>query len=385
MKKIVVLGAGLVGNVIARDLTKDPEIEVSVADINQKALDFLKSNFNIQGIKADLSNTENLKKIIADFDLVVGAVPGFMGYQTLKTVIEEGKDIVDISFFDEDPFSLSELAKEKGVTAVIDCGVAPGLSNIILGYVNSILEKVESFLCYVGGLPVIRTWPYEYKAPFSPIDVIEEYTRPARFVENGKVVVKPALSDPELLEFEGIGSLEAFNTDGLRTLLKTMPHIPNLKEKTLRYPGHIEKMKILRETGFFGKEDIEIKGVKIKPIDLTTKLLFEEWKLRPGEEDYTIMEIEVEGKHENKIVQHRYYLLDKYDKQEQMISMARTTGFTCSIIANLVVKGKYAPKTLVPPELIGENHEVFEILINELEKRNVCFKTTVRELKIRNN
>ncbi|MHA1317133.1 MAG: saccharopine dehydrogenase C-terminal domain-containing protein [Candidatus Heimdallarchaeaceae archaeon] len=361
MKKIVVLGAGLVGNVIARDLTKDPEIEVSVADINQKALDFLKSNFNIQGIKADLSNTENLKKIIADFDLVVGAVPGFMGYQTLKTVIEEGKDIVDISFFDEDPFSLSELAKEKGVTAVIDCGVAPGLSNIILGYVNSILEKVESFLCYV------------------------EYTRPARFVENGKVVVKPALSDPELLEFEGIGTLEAFNTDGLRTLLKTMPHIPNLKEKTLRYPGHIEKMKILRETGFFGKEDIEIKGVKIKPIDLTTKLLFEEWKLRPGEEDYTIMEIEVEGKHENKIVQHRYYLLDKYDKQEQMISMARTTGFTCSIIANLVVKGKYAPKTLVPPELIGENHEVFEILINELEKRNVCFKTTVRELKIRNN
>ncbi|MHA1353368.1 MAG: saccharopine dehydrogenase NADP-binding domain-containing protein, partial [Candidatus Heimdallarchaeaceae archaeon] len=103
MKKIVVLGAGLVGNVIARDLAKDPEIEVSVADINQKALDFLKSNFNIQGIKADLSNTENLKKIIADFDLVVGAVPGFMGYQTLKTVIEEGKDIVDISFFDEDP------------------------------------------------------------------------------------------------------------------------------------------------------------------------------------------------------------------------------------------------------------------------------------------
>ncbi len=248
MKKVIVLGAGLVGNVIARDLVKDPEIEVTVSDINQEALDFLQNNFNIQVIRADLSNTDNLRKIISDFDLVVGAVPGFMGYQTLKTVIEEGKDIVDISFFDEDPFSLSELAKEKGVTAVVDCGVAPGLSNIILGYINSIMENVNSFLCYVGGLPVIRTWPYEYKAPFSPIDVIEEYTRPARFVENGKLVVKPALSDAELLEFEGMGTLEAFNTDGLRTLLKTMDHIPNLKEKTLRYPGHIEKIRILRET-----------------------------------------------------------------------------------------------------------------------------------------
>ena len=382
MKKVIVLGAGLVGNVIARDLVKDPEIEVTVSDINQEALDFLQNNFNIQVIRADLSNTDNLRKIISDFDLVVGAVPGFMGYQTLKTVIEEGKDIVDISFFDEDPFSLSELAKEKGVTVVVDCGVAPGLSNIILGYINSIMENVNSFLCYVGGLPVIRTWPYEYKAPFSPIDVIEEYTRPARFVENGKLVVKPALSDAELLEFEGMGTLEAFNTDGLRTLLKTMDHIPNLKEKTLRYPGHIEKIRILRETGFFSKEKINVDGVDIKPIDLTSKLLFKEWKLRPGEEDYTIMEIEVEGKNENKIIQYRYYLLDRYDKKEKIISMARTTGFTCSIIANLVVKGKYSPKTLVPPELIGENHEIFKILMTELEKRNVRFKTTVRELKI---
>ncbi|MHA1303703.1 MAG: saccharopine dehydrogenase family protein [Candidatus Heimdallarchaeaceae archaeon] len=377
--KILVLGAGLVGNVIARDLAKDPEINVTVADINEKTLKRLEEKYAISGIQADLSNKQKLKELVQDFDLIVGAVPGFMGYQTLKTVIEAGKNIVDISFFEEDPFTLDILAKEKGVTAIIDCGVAPGLSNIILGYVDSCLDKTNTFLCYVGGLPVVRNWPYEYKAPFSPIDVLEEYTRPARYVENGKVVIKPALSEPELLEFKGIGTLEAFNTDGLRTLLKTM-NVPNMKEKTLRYPNHIEKMRILRETGFFDKEPIEIKGVKICPIDLTSHLLFKEWKLEEGEEDLTVMEITVEGEKEGKIVQHNYYMLDRYDKNEHIISMARTTGYTCSIIARLVAKGEFNQKGIIPPEYLGKEHTIFKTLMEELEKRNVKFEKTIKEI-----
>ncbi|MHA1954260.1 MAG: saccharopine dehydrogenase family protein, partial [Candidatus Heimdallarchaeaceae archaeon] len=333
--KIVVLGAGLVGNVIARDLAEDKSVKVSIVDFNQEILDKLTHDFDLQGICADLSNPNIIKDIVKDFDLVIGALPGFMGYQALKAVIEARKNIVDISFFEEDPFSLDELAKEKGVIAVVDCGVAPGSSNIILGYVDSILDKTESFLCYVGGLPVERDWPFEYKAPFSPTDVIEEYLRLARYIENSEIVVKPALSEPELLDFPEVGTLEAFNTDGLRSLIQTMD-IPFMKEKTLRYPGHIEKMKMLRETGFFNKEEIDVNGIKIKPIELTSKLLFEQWKLEEGEEDLTVMKIIIEGIKEGKKLRYTFEMLDKYDKEKRVISMARTTGYTCSAVARIL-------------------------------------------------
>ena len=180
-------------------------------------------------------------------------------------------------------FNWTALAQQHGVTVLTDCGVAPGMDNIILGYHHALME-VDAFECYVGGLPVKRSWPYEYKAPFSPIDVVEEYTRPARVVENGKIVTKPAMSDAEYIDIDPIGTLEAFNTDGLRTLLKTMK-VPNMKEKTLRYPGHIEYMRVLRETGLFGKEQIEVKGVKVRPLDVTTTLLFPMWKIGPEEEE----------------------------------------------------------------------------------------------------
>jgi saccharopine dehydrogenase-like NADP-dependent oxidoreductase len=377
--KIVVLGAGLVGNVIARDLAEDSSLEVSVVDVNQQALDILTHDFDLQGICADLSNTNIIQDIVKDFDLVIGALPGFMGYQALKAVIEAGKNIVDISFFEEDPFSLDELAKEKGVTAVVDCGVAPGSSNIILGYIDSILDKTESFLCYVGGLPVERDWPFEYKAPFSPIDVIEEYIRLARYIENSEIVVKPALSEPELLDFPEVGTLEAFNTDGLRSLIQTMD-IPFMKEKTLRYPGHIEKMRMFRETGFFNREEIDIKGKKIKPIDLTSKLLFDQWKLEEGEEDLTVMKIIIEGTKDDKKLRYIYEMLDKYDKEKRVISMARTTGYTCTAVAKILLEDKYNEKGIIPPEFLGKNSDVYHQVIEYLWKRNVIFKETIEEI-----
>ncbi|MHA2308832.1 MAG: saccharopine dehydrogenase family protein [Candidatus Heimdallarchaeaceae archaeon] len=377
--KIVVLGAGLVGNVIARDLAEDKSVKVSIVDFNQEILDKLTHDFDLQGICADLSNPNIIKDIVKDFDLVIGALPGFMGYQALKAVIEARKNIVDISFFEEDPFSLDELAKEKGVIAVVDCGVAPGSSNIILGYVDSILDKTESFLCYVGGLPVERDWPFEYKAPFSPTDVIEEYLRLARYIENSEIVVKPALSEPELLDFPEVGTLEAFNTDGLRSLIQTMD-IPFMKEKTLRYPGHIEKMKMLRETGFFNKEEIDVNGIKIKPIELTSKLLFEQWKLEEGEEDLTVMKIIIEGIKEGKKLRYTFEMLDKYDKEKRVISMARTTGYTCSAVARILLEGKFNKKGIIPPEILGKDSEVYHQVIEDLWKRNVIIKETVEEL-----
>ncbi|HSD64223.1 MAG TPA: saccharopine dehydrogenase C-terminal domain-containing protein, partial [Ignavibacteriaceae bacterium] len=305
MNKITVLGAGMVGSAIAEDLSK--KYEVTVCDINEERLKELKSLIPVKIKKADISDKDQLVNTIRDSDLVVGAVPGFMGFECLKAIIESGKNVVDISFFDEDPFELDRLALENNVTAIVDCGVAPGLSNIILGY-HSERMKVNSFECYVGGLPFERKPPYEYKAPFSPIDVIEEYTRPARIMVNGKVVTKEALSEPELINTEA-GTLEAFNTDGLRSLLKTMK-IPDMKEKTLRYPGHIQLMRALRATGFFDKEEIDIKGKTIRPVDLTSKLLFPLWKLERNEPEFTILKIRING--EGKEIE--YSLFDKYDE-----------------------------------------------------------------------
>ena len=212
--------------------------------------------------------------------------------------------------------------------------------------------------------------PFEYKAPFSPIDVLEEYTRLARYVEDGKTIIKPALSEPELIDFPEVGTLEAFNTDGLRSLLKTMD-IPNMKEKTLRYPGHIEKMRMLRETGFFGKEPILIGNQKIKPIDLTSKLLFSKWKMEEGDEDLTVMKVVVKGYKDNDSTEFDYYLVDKFDKEKKIISMARTTGYTCTAAVKCIYKGLFEDKGIIAPEILGQKELVYKEIITHLAERNI--------------
>lgn len=373
MKKIIVLGAGMVGRAMALDLAK--EFEVTSADISNENLSRLAA-LGINTVNADLSNAETIKSLIADNDLVIGAVPGFMGFETFKTVIEAGKNISDISFFDEDPLSLDELAKQKNVTAVMDIGVAPGMDNIILGYHNKRME-VTNFVCLVGGLPAERTWPYEYKAPFSPIDVLEEYTRPARYVKDNKLVVLPALSEPELMNFNEIGTLEAFNSDGLRSLIKTMPHIPNMIERTLRYPGHIAIMRIMRESGFFSKSEIMVNGNPVRPLDVTSKLLFPKWKLGDEEKEFTVMRVIVSGKENGVNKTYTYDLLDRYNIETKTSSMARTTGYTCTGAARLILNGKFTRKGVSTPEFVGEDEGNFNDMINHLKARNITYHLTV--------
>ncbi len=368
-KKVIVLGAGLVGKAMAIDLSKDHD--VTSIDINPEALGEV-AKYGIKTQVVDFSNLSVLSSILQPFDLVVGAVPGFMGLQTVKTVIEAGKNMVDISFFPEDPFQLDELAKSKNVTIVTDCGVAPGMGNIILGYHNKRM-KINEYECLVGGLPVVREWPYEYKAVFSPIDVIEEYIRPARYVQNSAMVTKEALSDPELIHFDGVGTLESWNSDGLRSLIKTMPNIPNMIEKTLRYPGCIEYLRVLRDTGFFSYEVMDVKGVKIRPIDITAKLLFPKWKLKPGEEEFTVMRIRMKGEEKGKAKSYEYNLLDRTEKSTNTLSMARTTGYTCTAVVNLVLDGSYDRKGISPPEYLGEEESNYRFIVDYLQARGVVY------------
>ena len=371
MKKIIVLGAGMVGSAIAIDLAKS--YEVTSSDINLQNLSRLKKK-RIKTVQCDLSDKKEIINLVKEYDLVIGAVPGFMGYKTLKNVIEAGKNVVDISFFSEDPFELDSLAKEKNVTAVVDCGVAPGLSGIVLGY-HSKKMKIEFFKCLVGGLPFKRSLPFQYKAPFSPVDVIEEYMRPARLKENGFEVIKEALSGSEFIDVEGIGSLEAFNTDGLRTLLKTMK-IPTMIEKTLRYPGHKEAIQTLKQAGFFSSEPVSINGTKIKPVDLSAKLLFPLWKLEENEREFTYMQLQIIGKEKNSPKEYFYKMFDQFDEETKTSSMARTTGYTCAAVANLVLENIYKRKGISPPEYIGEDENSFRKVKAYLKSRNIVLKET---------
>ena len=305
---------------------------------------------------------------------MIGAVPGNMGFKVAREVIEAGKNMVDISFFSEDPFDLEDLAKNNECCIVTDCGVAPGMGNLILGYHNEQMS-VTDFRCLVGGLPFVREWPWEYRAVFSPIDVIEEYTRPARYVQNGELVTREALSDPELITFDTVGTLEAWNSDGLRSLIQTM-NVPNMIEKTLRYPGTIEYLRVLRDTGYFSHEEVEIKGQKIKPIDLTSKLLFSKWKLKPGEKEFTVMRVEVEGQQNGLKKRIVYDLFDQFDETKGFTSMARTTGYTCTAVANILLKSKFTRKGINPPEYLGKDPACFEFVLNYLKDRNVIYQVT---------
>jgi lysine 6-dehydrogenase len=372
--KIIVLGGGMVGSAMIADLCKD--FDVICADLNPDVLNSISKKLSVQAVKCDFSNPEEVKKVIAPFDLVIGAVPGFLGFNVLKTIIESGKNCVDISFFPEDAFLLDDLAKKNNVTAVVDCGVAPGLCNMMAGLHNKQM-KLSSYECLVGGLPIERKLPYEYKAPFSPIDVLEEYRRPARYIENGKLITKEALSEVEQINFEECGTLEYFNTDGLRSLMHTMPHVPNMIEKTMRYPGHADLMRVYRESGFFSKEKIKIKNSEVAPIDLISKLLFQKWKYEPGEEDFTIMRVTLDGNDEKGKLKIVYTLYDRYNQETQTMSMARTTGYTCTASARLVIENKFSRQGISPPEFIGEDESCFDFVVKYLEDREVFFRKEI--------
>ena len=372
-KRVAVLGGGLIGSVVASDLSKDEGLEVVVFDSNPEVVDKLGKCSAFKTFTKDLSKERSVQNLLKDFDIAIGAVPGFLGMKIIREVIEAGKNAVDISFSESDYFVMDKIAKERNLTILIDCGVAPGMSNILSYSLVQEFDFVESLSIFVGGLPQVRRLPYQYQIVFSPIDVIEEYTRPARVVENGKVVIKEALSEIELIDFPGIGTLEAFNTDGLRSLIRTM-NVPNMREKTLRYPGHADKIRLLRDSGFFSKETIDVKEVKVKPIDVTARLLFPLWQMKETDKDFTAMRVNASGMKNGKRKNVSYELLDYYNEESETTSMARTTAFPAAIMARMILNGKFKFKGICPPEYISENKEVFSELLFELQERGVFFK-----------
>lgn len=375
--KVIVLGAGRVGSAMAVDLARDNGFDVRVADRDPNQLARLEQKHGILGERVDFSLPSTVARAVQDTDLVISAVPGFLGYRTLQAVIAAEKNVVDIAFFPENPFELDELANQAGVTAIIDCGVAPGMSNLLVGHVNNLLDQTDSVSIYVGGLPENREGPFEYRAAFSPIDVIEEYTRPARIIENGKTIVREALSDIEILHFSGVGDLEAFNTDGLRTLADTIA-APDMIEKTLRYPGHGDKMRLLRDMGLFSTQEVKLPDSGwVRPIDLTTTLLFPLWELKDGERDFTVMRIQVSGIKGGKAIRYTYDLLDRFDASTGTTSMARTTGYAATMAVRMLAAGLFDESGIHPPESIGRRPECVRFMLDGLQDRGIVYRESI--------
>ncbi|MFZ4574140.1 MAG: saccharopine dehydrogenase family protein [Phycisphaerales bacterium] len=379
MANAIVLGAGMVGSVMAADLADDPNFRVTVADIRPGALELAaqRTRGHAATLLVDLADPEAIQRAVAPFDIVLGALSSHLGLGALRAVIAARKPYCDISFMAEDAIDLSAEAERAGVTAIVDCGVAPGMSNLLAGYATRLLDPCESIEIYVGGLPVERRWPYEYKAGFSPADVLEEYTRPSRIVEHGQIVVRPALSEPELMDLPGVGTLEAFNTDGLRSIATTLK-IPFMKEKTLRYPGHIALMRAFRETGLFSKEPITVNGQRVVPLDVTSALMFPKWKYETGERDLTVMRVSATGKKGGVSTRLTWDVLDFLDPRTGFTSMSRTTAFPCTILARLVLEGAIAKKGVLPPELFAER-SIVERIFAEHAKRGIHYRETVTE------
>ncbi|HUH62279.1 MAG TPA: saccharopine dehydrogenase C-terminal domain-containing protein [Terracidiphilus sp.] len=354
-QKVVVLGAGRVGKVIAADLCED--FEVTSADISGNALELLASRCPTKTRVTDLGSADAIAGAVEDADLVISAVPGFMGFQTVKTVIERGKNVVDISFFPEDAFELDELALRRNVIAAVDCGIAPGTPDYLAGYFAGHM-RIHDFEILVGGLHLSRTQPDRYLPTFSPSDVWEEYTRPARYVKDGKVVTMPPLSEPELLGFR-VGDrtlvLEAFNTDGLRSLITTMNgRIPNMKEKTLRYPGHIAYIEEFKRTG--------------------RTWIPEKWSPGDDDDEFTLLQVNIRGAEGGPAKKISYTLFATFDKERQMSSMSRATGYSCTGVARCILDGAYKRTGISPPSYIGEAPGCTDRIFRHLKARNIVFE-----------
>ncbi len=352
--RAVVLGGGVVGAAVARDLARiAPVADVTVVDCDSARLHHLSEHLGVRTRQADLRNAAMVESLVAGSDVSIGTLPSTLALPVIAEMARLGRRHVDVSFLAEDPRDLDATARASGAVVVYDCGVAPGLSHVLVGGAMRDIVSDAVVTIDVGGLPRDPQPPFFYKAPFAPHDVIEEYTRPARLVRGGRPLTLPALSEPETIDVAGVGTLEAFNTDGLRSLADTVP-AERMVERTLRYPGHLSAMRVLADAGFFGTTPVRVRGQDVVPRDMAAALLFPNWQYGPGEQDVTVLRVEVTGRAADGSQRHeRWLLVDRPDAGSETSSMARTTGCPAAIVARWLVGGTVATAGIHPPERLG--------------------------------
>ena len=368
--QVLVVGSGKVGSEIARDLARSSEVDsVIVADAQPKNLKNLRGFEKIRTRRLDISQRKPLLDTMRRVDLICGALPGRLGFQLMAYAVEAKRDIVDISYTPENPFKLHIKARDQENIVVPQCGVAPGFTNMCVGDASRRLGTVTKVRVFVGGLPQKPTPPLNYRIVFSLEDVINEYSRPARIIENGKEKMVDALSGRGFLNFPGVGRLEYFITDGLGSLPRSFPKVREMFEYTLRYPGHAEMMNTLRILGFFDREEVQVNGSSVVPRKLSMELLRGEMSLgRP--EDLLALRVEVEGPGGRKSML-SYRILDYYDPKNKVSAMARTTAYPCTSVALLVGTKKLKDVGIVPPEKITKEPSHFGFILSRLRSKGV--------------
>ena len=370
--KVIVLGSGKIGSIMAREFASSVDgAMMTMADIDEgRAKSAASAIPGADWVTIDTTDYEDLVGKLGGYDMVLGALPGDYGYMSIKAAIEAGANMVDVSYTVEDPTALNDAAKAKGVTVIPDCGVAPGLSNILVGYAASRLDKVKTAHFMVGGIPEKPVPPIGYTITWSADGLIDEYVRDVSIIEGGEKVSVPALSGLEEIEFPGVGVLESFYTDGLRTLADSIEGVDSMWEKTLRYPGHVEKVKLLRELGFFADEPVKTRVGEVTPKDVTARI-FERTLWMPEVGDLLAMMIEVSGKSGGEEKKYVYRLVDYFNHETGVSAMARTTGYTAAIVAGMLAKGMVTEKGVLVTENLAKDPGFTEGLLTELRKRGV--------------
>lgn len=384
--KVVVLGAGLMGKEAARDLVKSETVEkVFLADVQLEQVEAFTSKLKsdkLEAVRLDANDDEQLKDIMSKGDVVINALFYSFNEKVARTAVEIGVHSVDlgghIGGATDAVLGLHEEAKGKGVTLIPDLGVAPGMINILSGYGASKLDDVKSIKLYVGGIPVNPEGPLKYNIVFSLDGVFDHYTDTSHVVRDGVLHEIPSLSEIEPIHFEEFGELEAFHTSGgTSTLTGTFPHVETLEYKTIRYPGHAEKFKVLVDLGLTKKDSlVEVDGKKVSTREVL-KAALTPGLLLGDKQDAVLLRVIVAGLKNGDDVTFEYELVTKKDMDHQVTAMARATANTISVVAQMIGNGEITHRGVYPPEQIVPG----DVYIEEMKKRGVHIIETTLELE----
>ncbi|WP_370551017.1 saccharopine dehydrogenase family protein [Halobacillus sp. GSS1] len=377
--KVAVLGSGLMGKEAARDLVHSSGVEkVGLADIDldraQRVSDSLNSS-KIQGFKVDAGNQTELAEFISHYDVVINALFYSFNEIVAKTAIEVGVHSVDlgghIGHITDKVLELDEQAKAAGVTVIPDLGVAPGMINILSGYGAGKLDKLEAIRLFVGGIPVRPDPPLEYNHVFSMEGLLDHYSDPSTIIRDGKLREVESLTEVENIYFERFGPLEAFHTSGgTSTLLKSYPHIDSLEYKTIRYPGHAEKMKLLVDLNLTGADQVvNIRGMEIKTREVLLKSIDPLLELK-DKDDAVLLRVIVGGEKDGVRKSCEYEMVTYKDRATNVTAMARATANTISVVAQMIGGGTITKRGVCPPETIVPG----DVYIDEMMRRGVVIR-----------
>jgi lysine 6-dehydrogenase len=359
--RLVVVGGGMQGHVIASNLRDRKEKpEVIIADIKEPAsiphgVRFEQSNV------LDQAQVETLAK---DADALVLAVPSQISHAALSNLIRTGKPVVDVSLMPDPALALHAAAQSSGSCCVFDCGVAPGLSHILVGSAYKELGGLDSVRIMVGGMPQDPPPVFRHAIYFNPHDLISEYVRPARARQGGKEIAPRPLEVPiERFKDAELGNLDAILSDGLRSLLTTYPDVADMNELTLRWPGHIDAMKTLGKIGLF--EDATAAGAIAETLSSRYPAA--------ANPDVLLMIVEVKRKNELR----SWRMIDRFT--DGLTAINRTTGFMAAAVAMLLARRQFSEPGVHPPERLGGEAQLTRNIIQDLNEHgiNVCDTTLV--------